>query len=835
MKLKHLILTLLIICLLVSPVAAGTEKITNGDFTNGLNGWETYTHVGPTGLGYANVILNGGSAMLAVTTYAGEYGYLYAELYQQNIDLTYVDELTFDLRGGIASSSYSSYDANIYVTLGGNRVLTLSDENTPSSWTTYSIDTSSYSGNNELSFMIAMSSTNPVSSNTGYYMYLDDVSAETIESAPSLSSGSISPNIIEVGQSTTASLYVSTGVPTQTLLTINYGDGTSPTYSTVTSDGTQTFTHTYSSTGTYSITAYAENSYSFAPQITLGTLDVVSLDFSATSYSGSAPLTVQFIPDSVGFTSYLWDFGDGTTSQETNPIHTYSSVGIYTVNLTGYTASGKQYTESKPNLINTNPQSITFNKTSYTEGDTALISWQLRSPDYTNYQYSLQIVPSDSLGNPTGQSIITPITLSGTSGTYEWDTSGVSGYYTALIVRSGGQSPETIVATTANIISTATLTVNLAVSGTTYTNATTITLTSNGQIIDTQTTTSGQAQFTVPTGVYIVSATTVGYATQTATVNLVSATSIIIDFVSGASEGTYPSGSGQAYASTFVTFRVQDSGTGKYLENVQVTAVGVEPTNPLEWMGNLFGGYWGENIMETELKGISDDTGTVTFAMFPNIRYKLNITYGEYTESRAFQASTLTGEYLIAIPITQSNKATTSQKITTTVKTTENKTIVATYTDTTQTTQSVIMSLYQVIDGNRTLIAENPAASNNYTQTFAPPSPSGNSYILSIKAQTESYGEVLREYGIDFPGPRVKIGELPDGAYIVMSFAILILLGAVGTYITSRMYALVIVIVGLLLWWAGWLFALGTAGGIALTFCFVLAILYYIATGGQPQ
>jgi PKD repeat protein len=33
-------------------------------------------------------------------------------------------------------------------------------------------------------------------------------------------------------------------------------------------------------------------------------------------------------------TSYLWDFGDGTTSTETNPIHNYTSTGEFTIELT---------------------------------------------------------------------------------------------------------------------------------------------------------------------------------------------------------------------------------------------------------------------------------------------------------------------------------------------------------------------------------------------------------------------------------------------------------------------------------------------------------------------
>ena len=71
----------------------------------------------------------------------------------------------------------------------------------------------------------------------------------------------------------------------------------------------------------------------------------VSVDFSATPTSGNAPLTVQFenlsdifvsngvVLASIGYT-WLWDFGDGDTSTEESPSHTYNCAGEYDVSLT---------------------------------------------------------------------------------------------------------------------------------------------------------------------------------------------------------------------------------------------------------------------------------------------------------------------------------------------------------------------------------------------------------------------------------------------------------------------------------------------------------------------
>jgi len=57
-------------------------------------------------------------------------------------------------------------------------------------------------------------------------------------------------------------------------------------------------------------------------------------DFSATPTSGPAPLPVAFTDlSSGGPTSWLWDFGDGTTSTAQSPVHTYAVQGVYDVSL----------------------------------------------------------------------------------------------------------------------------------------------------------------------------------------------------------------------------------------------------------------------------------------------------------------------------------------------------------------------------------------------------------------------------------------------------------------------------------------------------------------------
>ena len=57
--------------------------------------------------------------------------------------------------------------------------------------------------------------------------------------------------------------------------------------------------------------------------------------FSMSVQTGAKPLTVQFTDQSTNtITSWAWDFGDGTTSSEQNPVHIYQTPGTYTVSLT---------------------------------------------------------------------------------------------------------------------------------------------------------------------------------------------------------------------------------------------------------------------------------------------------------------------------------------------------------------------------------------------------------------------------------------------------------------------------------------------------------------------
>ncbi len=83
------------------------------------------------------------------------------------------------------------------------------------------------------------------------------------------------------------------------------------------------------------------------PELIMPVMPVAN--FSCNVTSGNMPLTVQFADSSENVNGWNWNFGDGNSSVEQNPVHTFSSAGNYTVNLI---VSNENGTDSKNATIN---------------------------------------------------------------------------------------------------------------------------------------------------------------------------------------------------------------------------------------------------------------------------------------------------------------------------------------------------------------------------------------------------------------------------------------------------------------------------------------------------
>ncbi|MEM9676185.1 MAG: PKD domain-containing protein [Bacteroidota bacterium] len=116
----------------------------------------------------------------------------------------------------------------------------------------------------------------------------------------------------------------------------------------------------------------------------------------------SNELEVSFTNTSTDAMSYSWDFGDNTTSTETNPVHTYAEAGTYQVTLT---ASNNDVTDEVAQSVEVslNPENVRvtsgFIVTGFTEDNSVLARYFEELPsgtiDLTQGQAFQQFFPWD--------------------------------------------------------------------------------------------------------------------------------------------------------------------------------------------------------------------------------------------------------------------------------------------------------------------------------------------------------------------------------------------------------------------------------------------------------
>lgn len=92
---------------------------------------------------------------------------------------------------------------------------------------------------------------------------------------------------------------------------------------------------TYNSEGVYDVQLIVVNTHSSDTLVQPGLITVEPGALAAFTASVSGTV-VTFTNNSSNATSYLWDFGDGNTSEETDPVHDYGQGGTFDVALTAF-------------------------------------------------------------------------------------------------------------------------------------------------------------------------------------------------------------------------------------------------------------------------------------------------------------------------------------------------------------------------------------------------------------------------------------------------------------------------------------------------------------------
>ncbi len=175
--------------------------------------------------------------------------------------------------------------------------------------------------------------------------------------------------------------------------------------------------HTYSTGGDFTVTltiASADSSCTDSFSETL-TIEDLTMNCEANfwwhhNHPGNNPLEKKFKDNSYTFSpvsTYTWNFGDGTSSSEENPVHVFSNFGLYNVSLNILTESGCSSSKSIPVLVidptqecaamfvpvidTINPLQVTFNDLSLGGAD----GWTYEFGDGTtsNEQNPVHIFP----------------------------------------------------------------------------------------------------------------------------------------------------------------------------------------------------------------------------------------------------------------------------------------------------------------------------------------------------------------------------------------------------------------------------------------------------------
>jgi gliding motility-associated-like protein len=97
--------------------------------------------------------------------------------------------------------------------------------------------------------------------------------------------------------------------------------------------------HQYAAGGEYTVMLVGVDSLSCNladtayATITVVPPQILEPAFEAVPVSDCQGFSIEFFNSSSGGDSYLWNFGDGATSTQTNPVHTYAAPGSYTITL----------------------------------------------------------------------------------------------------------------------------------------------------------------------------------------------------------------------------------------------------------------------------------------------------------------------------------------------------------------------------------------------------------------------------------------------------------------------------------------------------------------------
>ncbi len=308
-----------------------TERVTNGDFETGdLSGW-TFSASGDYAGDCYVWVWWGNNAPYDQDTYTCFFvvaGANTTSRISQTVNL--IDPVTLFFQRHLYGWNDTKPNTTFSAKIANTTIY--SHDCVDSPWTPVEENINGFTGPQELSFELSSIADNGIDDFYGLVMLdqisvgMNDFSRPTVDFIANSSAGP-TPLVVQFTD-------LSAHSPTSWLW--EFGDGGESTE--------QNPSHTYEAAGIYDVILTARNyfGYNFEHKVCYITvIDLPVTDFTANPFTGTAPLDIQFIDTSTGSpTSWSWDFGDGGTSTDQNPLYIYTAAGTYTVNLTATNAGG---------------------------------------------------------------------------------------------------------------------------------------------------------------------------------------------------------------------------------------------------------------------------------------------------------------------------------------------------------------------------------------------------------------------------------------------------------------------------------------------------------------
>ncbi len=180
----------------------------------------------------------------------------------------------------------------------------------------------------------------------------------------------------------------------------NFGDGTTST--------AQNPVHTYTNYGNYDVTLIVTNSFGCTDSIIKASfikIQRATISIPSLPTHGCIPFTISPVATINALdvvTSYLWDFGDGITSNSATPTHTYNTQGTYDVSLIITTSTGCTDTLkiNQAVKVGTNPV-VDFSASPTTQCAEQLVQFTDLSAPVDQWQWNFGDGMTSTLQNPS--------------------------------------------------------------------------------------------------------------------------------------------------------------------------------------------------------------------------------------------------------------------------------------------------------------------------------------------------------------------------------------------------------------------------------------------------